>query len=183
METETTTETEEREEFLIDSPERANWLLRKLANLDAERDRVAAQASALARQIESDRNGLLHRFGSQLENFTRQELEKSGGKRKSLTLLQGTVGFRTVPARIVIESAPDAIQTARLVLPETITEETTERFDSKTFREHAAKHFEETGELLPGIGRTEERQSFDIKFPSAGKKGDVPDYEPSELIV
>ena len=163
--------TEEKEEFLIDSPERANWLLRKLANLDAERERVAAQASALARQIESDRNSLLHRFGSQLENFTRAELEKSGGKRKSLVLLQGTVGFRTVPARIVIESAPDAIQTARLVLPGTITTETTERFDSKTFREHATKHFEETGELLPGIGRTEERQSFDIKFPASKGAG------------
>lgn len=183
METETTTETEEREEFLIDSPERANWLLRKLANLDAERDRVAAQASALARQIESDRNGLLHRFGSQLENFTRQELEKSGGKRKSLTLLQGTVGFRTVPPRITIENEADAIQTARLVLPGSITTETIERFDKTAFRAYAKERLATEGELLPGIGLTEAREEFSVKFPSAGKKGDVPDYEPSELIV
>lgn len=158
---------ETTEAFVIDTREKADWLLRKLANLEADEARVKAQSAVMLQQIESDRNSLMGRYQSQLENFTRAELEASKGKRKSITLFNGTVGFRTIPARLMIESEPDAITTARAVAPQTITTETVERFDKKKFMEYATERFEQEGELIPGVGRTEERESFSVKFPSS----------------
>jgi hypothetical protein len=74
-----------------------------------------------------------------------------------------------VASRLVIESEADALITARLVCPEAITAETVERFDKAAFRAHAQSVLETTGELLPGIKQTEERQEFGVKFPKAGK--------------
>lgn len=155
-----------REQFTITTREHGDWYLRKLANLRAERERITAQYQTMIRQSESDENSLIERYGSQFENLVRTELEAAKSKRKSLTFFHGTAGFRTVPSRIVIESEADALTTARLVAPATITTETVEKFDKQSFRAYAAAHFEETGEILPGFTRTEERQSFDIKFPT-----------------
>jgi hypothetical protein len=176
MTTKQTTETVEapfgfpetkREQFEITTREHGEWFLRKIANLRAERERITAQYQTMMRQSETDESNLIERYGSQFENLVRAELDASKSKRKSLTFFNGTAGFRTVPARIVIDSEADALQTARLVAPASITAETVERFDKQGFRAYAASHFEETGELLPGFTRTEERQSFDIKFPAA----------------
>ena len=164
-----------REQFTIQTREHGEWYLRKLANLRAERERITAQYQTMMQQSQSDESSLIERYGSQFENLVRSELETAKSKRKSLTFFNGTAGFRTVPARIVIESEPDALQTARLVAPETITTETVERFDKQSFRAHAAAHFEETGEILPGFTRTEERQSFDVKFPTTKGGEDTPE--------
>ncbi|WP_394796975.1 host-nuclease inhibitor Gam family protein [Armatimonas sp.] len=174
MENTTPTEqTEKPEQFTIQSREHGEWYLRKLANIEAERQRIEAQAALMLRQLETDRNGLTGRYQSQFENLVRIELEASKGKRKSVTFFNGTAGFRTVASRLVIESEADALTTARLVAPATITTEAVERFDKAAFRAHAAEHFETTGEILPGFTRTEERQEFSVKFPTSKEKGDT----------
>lgn len=71
--------------------------------------------------------------------------------------------FRTNPARLVVESEQDAITTARAVAPQTFTTETVEKFDRAAFLAHAQTTLEETGELLPGVSLTEERESFSVK--------------------
>ena len=162
------------EQFTIQTREHGEWYLRKLANLEAERQRIEAQAALMLCQLETDRNSLTTRFQSQFENLVRAELEAAKGKRKSITFFNGTAGFRTVASRLVIESEADALTTARLVAPATITSETVERFDKAAFRAHAAAHLEATGELLPGFTRTEERQEFGIKFPGTGGPASMP---------
>jgi len=78
-----TNPTETEETFCINSETRANWLLRKIANLDTEKARVKAQAEAILKELDTDREGLLYLYGSQLEAFTRQELERQGGSQKA----------------------------------------------------------------------------------------------------
>ncbi len=148
--------------FSIDSTDRANWLLRKLANLDTEKTRVKAQAEAILRQLDTDREGLLYLYGSQLEAFTRQELAKTGNRRKSLTLLQGTCGFRTVPARMSVTDAAAALDYAKANLPEAV--KTLETLDPAAYRKRA----EETGELLPGLVALPSQEAFSVKFSGKG---------------
>lgn len=162
MENTTPTPKDEAPSFTIDTREKADWLLRKLASIEAEEKLVEAQAQRMLEQLRSDRESLLGRFGAELESFTRGETE--GGRRKSLTLFHGTVGFRTVPARLVVESQEDAMQTARLLAPEAITSvPAQERLDTKTFTDKARAALETTGEVWPGLKLTETEERFTIK--------------------
>ena len=162
LETQTET-TETAETFCINSETRANWLLRKIANLDTEKARVKAQAEAILHGLDTDREGLLYLYGSQLEAFTRQELERQGGRRKSLTLLQGTCSFRSVPARMSVNDPAAALLHAKANLPEAI--KTVETLDRAAYVHRA----ETTGELLPGIESVPSREAFSLRF--FGKDG------------
>lgn len=167
-----TKETEEKkEQFVIDSRERADWYLRKLANLEAEAARITTQYQTMMRQNESDKNSLVQHFQPQLENFVREELASAGGKRKSITFFNGTAQFTAVPSRLVVESEADALQTARLVCPEAVVEiPATEKLDKKVLGEYAKKRLAEIGEIIPGYALTEGGERFAVKF-AAEKAG------------
>lgn len=125
--------------------------------------------------LQRDLDSFTGRFEPQLEAWAREVLEATGGKSRTVKTLCGDLSFRTVPARLTIESVEDALQTAKLVVPDAVVEvPATETLDKKRFLEYASARFQELGELLPGIERTEERQSFSIKFASgegAGEEG------------
>lgn len=188
METETTPaaaggsdlrpEATKTEPFVIDSRERVDWYLRKLANLEAEESRIKAQAALMLRQIESDRKSLVQHFQPQVENFVRSELEATRAKRKSIAFFHGTVGFRTVPKKLVIESEADAQTTARAVFPAAFQKVETEKFDKWAFLGFAGERLEEHGELLPGVKLTEAREELSVKFPKEKGAGDA--GEPTE---
>lgn len=154
-------------EFRIDSAEKADWLLRKLLHIDAEKATIEAMAAQRVKELEADRAQLLARFGSELEAWARGEAETR--RRQTVTLSYGSVSFRKVPARLTITSEADALTTARAVLPQAIRTETRELFDKDAYLAHAKATLESTGELLPGIETTEERTSFSIK-PGGSKK-------------
>ncbi|WP_309720304.1 hypothetical protein [Armatimonas sp.] len=153
------------EQFTIQTREHAEWYLRKLANLDREEASIRAQAEAMLIRVRSDREKHTGRYGSQFESFTRGELEKQKGSRRSVLYFNGTAQFTSVAPRLIVESDLDAITTARAVKPETVTEETITKLDKKAFLAYAVTHFEATGEILPGLTRTQEAESFSIRFP------------------
>lgn len=126
--------------FHIDSEESANWLLRILGNLDAEEKRIKAQYEKRKAQIAREREGLMYRFGAEMEEFARQNLT---GKRKSITLLQGTVGFRSYPASCKVEDINVASEMASqmgMMVP-----------DIAAYEKIAFKTFQENGEIMDGI--------------------------------
>lgn len=168
-------EAPEKAPFVIDSRERVDWYLRKLANLEAEESRIKAQVQVMLRQIESDRNSLVQHFQPQVENFVRSELEATRAKRKSITFFHGTVGFRTVSKKLVIESEADAQTTARAVFPAAFQKVETEKFDKGAFLGYASERLEKDGELLPGVKLTEAREELSIKLPK--EKGTESDGE------
>jgi hypothetical protein len=96
-ETATTEPTEER--FVLDSEEKVNWLLRKLANIEAEKQRVTAQYQTMMAVLESDERSLRYCFENDLRAFAAQKLAEGGNRRKTVPLLQGSLSFRTLPRR------------------------------------------------------------------------------------
>src|SRR5579862_2500466 len=110
--------TEQPEAFLIDTDERAEWLLRKLANLEAEKARVQAQAEQIVKQLDADAERLRFLFGAQLEEFCRRKIEQAGSRRKSVHFLQGSCCFRTVPASVKVTDSNAALCYAEENLPE-----------------------------------------------------------------
>ena len=172
MET-TLTPTAEAPSFVIDSREKADWLLKKLAAIEAEEKLITEQSQKMLEQLRSDRESLMGRFVAELESFTRGETD--GGRRKSLTLFHGTVGFRTVPARLVVENQEDALQTARLLAPEAITTvPAQEKLDTRALVEAAKTALETTGEVWPGLKMTESEERFTIKTSATRKESETP---------
>jgi len=64
----------ERAALVIDSLERADWLLKKLHQIDCEKALIKAQAEAMIAQLDADRASL-ERFLPQLREWGAQELE------------------------------------------------------------------------------------------------------------
>jgi len=131
--------------FRIDSPERANWLVRKIIEARNYSDRVHAWAMTEQRRAEREEKQLLHLFGRQLEEWARQELAAFNGRRKSIRLPGGTVGYRRVRAKLVIVDPAAVITWAKRNCPDAITR--TERISRAAVNSHAA----ETGEI-PNAG-------------------------------
>lgn len=153
---------EERERFEVCDEATANWYLRKLRNMENEKDTIKAQAAAMVKALDTEINGLEFRFGQQFETFVRGELDRRGGRTKTLPLFQGTASFRTVAASLRVRNVTEAMEHARAQGWDAI--KTTETLDADRYKKEAAAARQETGELLPGIELTEERESFTIRF-------------------
>ena len=106
-------QTEERERFEIKDEASANWYLRKLRNLENEKDTIKAQAAAMLKALDTEIHSLEFRFGPQFETFVRGELDRCGARSKTLPLFQGTASFRTVPASLRVRNVTEAIEHAR----------------------------------------------------------------------
>jgi hypothetical protein len=137
---------------------KANWYLRRLANIEAEQRRVRAQAAAIVRQLENDAERLRYLYEGELAEYVRQKLSTSGNRRKSVHFLQGTAGFRTVPAAIRVTDTLAALDYATRCLPEAV--KTQQVLDAARYR----KLVEETRELLPGVEVTPEHETFRLTF-------------------
>ena len=155
-------QTQGREEFRIDSESAANWYLRKLAGIEAEKNRVTANAAAIVAQLESEANGLRYVYEGQLQEYVRRELAAKGNRRKSLTLLQGSCQWRTVPAGLKISDPAAALEYARRNLPDAV--KTSETLDNEAYRKFAAKMQAETDALPVGMESVPEREAFSVKF-------------------
>jgi phage host-nuclease inhibitor protein Gam len=158
LETTEPVETEQGTEFHIDSDGAANWYLRKLANLEAEQRRVRTQAEAIVKQLEADAVRLRYLYEAELAEYVREKLTAGGNRRKSVHFLQGTAGWRTVPASVRVTDPLAALDYASRCLPEAV--KTQQVLDTARYRQVV----EETGELLPGVEVTEAHEAFRVSF-------------------
>ena len=85
---------------------------RKLAGIEAERARVKAQAAQIVALLDADEKSLRDRFEAEAREWARAELAKRGNSRRSLTLLQGTFAFRSVPGTLRVDDTAAALNTA-----------------------------------------------------------------------
>lgn len=154
--------------FAIDTEDKANWLLGKLAAIDNEKARIKAQAEQRTRELDADRESLLFRFGAELEQWTRTEAERR--RRKTVTLMQGTLAFRTVPAGLRFVLPDDYYKEIEVIEKAQELGCTHMEINRSEYIKEAKTLMETTGELLPGIERVEAKESFSIRFGS-GKKG------------
>jgi len=144
-------------EFHITDEAGANWYARKLAGIEAERARVKVQNARINAQLDSEEKSLKDRFEAEAREWARQEIEKRyKGRRKSLTLLQGTFAFRAVPAAIRLDDVAAALNRA--------VEVGAVKVDAAAYRAAAIEAQKATGELLPGVVIVPEREHFGVRF-------------------
>ena len=144
--------------FVIDTEDKVNWYLRKLANIEAERARVKAQAAAIIARLDTDEAGLKYRFENQVIEWTRQQID--GTRRKSHPTLQGTLCFRSQGPRLAFgDLTTDAALTCAAGW-----KATRPTIDRTAYLAAAEKVFVDTGELLPGIERVDAKETFSVSF-------------------
>jgi phage host-nuclease inhibitor protein Gam len=146
-------------QWKIDSEESANWYLRKLANIETERDRIRHQYNAMMQDLDRNGENLRSRHQADLEHWAKSQLK---GKARNIKLLQGTISFKMVPASVKVADKEAAATHAYLAgwkgCYHTFVQIRADEYKQK---------FIETGEMLPGIEVAPEHESVSITF---GKK-------------
>ena len=144
-------------EFSVYDRDSAEWLVRKVVEADAHIARVKAQAAREIRRTERERDFLLMRYGPELERWTEQQLNATQGRRKSVLLLSGTVGFRSTSAALVVSDLPTLVAWARRYCKKAVV------VVKKVSKSTLKAHFEKSGELPDGMEITPAKNKFFIK--------------------
>lgn len=124
-------------EFCIDSEERANWLVRKIIAARDYAVRVKTWSEQEQRRAAREEQTLMFLFGRQIEAWAKYEIDKLKGRRKSMNLPAGAVGFRSVSARLVVDDEAAVLAWARFHLPDAVI--VTEKLSKSVINEHAEK--------------------------------------------
>ncbi len=159
MSTETESETAEAgnidvdESFHVRDEGSANWVLRKIIEARAYREHVAKWAAAETVRAERQEAFLLHRFGSELESWAREQIGKQHGRRRSLALPAGILGFRQEPMKLLVLDERALVGWCRAHLPVAI------KATESLLKSEIQSYIKQSGEVPAGaeIGGGSER--------------------------
>lgn len=143
--------------FHVRDEQSASWVVRKINEERAYRRRVADWCEAETRRSERREAFLLHRFGAELADWTRRQLAKQFGKRRSVPLPAGIVGFRIEPTRIVVADEPKLISWCRKHLPTAV------KVVTSVLKSEINSHIKTTGECPDGAEIAGGGEKFFIK--------------------
>ncbi len=107
------------EAFLPDTAEKVDWVLGKMAAARAEAKLIRENAELMARECERKAEALEWKYGASLQTWLRAEID--GGKKKSVRLLHGVLGYRQKPAGVSVTDPAAALSWAQENLPEAVT--------------------------------------------------------------
>jgi hypothetical protein len=146
------------EQFQVRDDPSANWVVRRILEARAYArhcEEWCAREQARARR---DEEFLLFRFGQQLIDHARKRISEQGGRRKSLGLPAGTVGFRRIASKLVVEDEALVIEWAKRNKPDLVR--TAEHLSKSGLNQHLT----ETGEAPDvGVRIDPAREAFYIK--------------------
>ena len=170
------------EGFHIDDEAKASWAVRKIVEAQAYGRRVQEWSALELRRAEREEQWLLRRFGPELEAWLRAQLQRQGGRRRSVALPGGTVGLRKQPPRLEVQDELALIAWCRKHLSEALrvivqAEGWVAAELSRWHRKHAEQahlkeqvlreplkqHVAETGELPDGAGMVPARDQLYVK--------------------
>ena len=131
----------------------ANWVLRQIKierreltlldeQYEHEMGRIQARRDGLKQAQERRLAFLMTRYEANLREFATHELE--GKKERSITLLEGRIGFRRVRSSLEIIDKDTLLEWAKAQLPEAIV------ITESVAKEPVKSHIEATGEVVPG---------------------------------
>ena len=106
--------------FAVNDEGSANWLVRRIMAAREYGQKVKDWAEQERRRAEREEQTLLYLYGRQAERWAQQEIASLNGKRKSLVLPGGTVGFRRAPAKLVVDDEKAVISWARKNCPQAV---------------------------------------------------------------
>jgi phage host-nuclease inhibitor protein Gam len=123
--------------FAIDCEEHANWLVKKVVAARQYVERVKQWAEQEQRRAAREEQTLLFLFGRQIEAWVDSEIAKLKGKRKSINLPAGAVGFRLVRAQLVVDDEAAVLAWAKSNVPDAVV--VVERLRKSVINEYAEK--------------------------------------------
>ncbi len=132
-------------QFAISDEKAANWLVRKVIASREYAARAKAWADLEIKRAEREEHCLLFLYGRQLESWTKDEIARRGGKRKSIAMPAGVASFRSVNPSLQIDDEQAVLVWAKGNLPDAII------ITEKLSRSILADHFKATGEI-PSTG-------------------------------
>ncbi len=141
------------ETFCPDTEAGANWVLGKIADRRARAARIRENAERMARAEEREAEALEWRYTGALQHFL--EAQTAGGKRKSIRLFHGVIGYRTRPAGVQVTDLGAALAWAKDNLPAAVVE----ALDRKVLSDRLTA----TGEALPFAALAPAEETFYIK--------------------
>ena len=122
-------EPEETDPFTPDTADKVDWVLSKIADRRTAAARIRENAELMARAEERKAEMLEWRYGAAMQTWLRAELE--GGRKKSVRLYNGVLGYRQKPAGVSVTNEAAALAWAREHLPEAVAV----RLDKKVLAE------------------------------------------------
>ena len=125
------------DEFRVCDESSANWVVRKVVEARAYAERVKRWADHEIRRAEQDEERLMYLFGSQLHAWVASEVARFGGRRKSLNLPAGRVGFKKLGMKLVIEDIQAVLQWAKTACPAAVIVK--ERLDKALLDDHVRR--------------------------------------------
>jgi len=146
------------ESFRVHDDASANWVVRQIIERRAYSQRCAEWCEKEQARAKHEEDFFLFRYGQQLREFAQAKIAAAGGRRKTVNLPAGAVGFRSEKSKLVIDDEALVIKWARTNLPNAVT--VVEHLSKSELNEH----LDHTGEL-PGAGAHVEpaRERFYIK--------------------
>jgi len=133
------------EHFCVHDDESANWVIRKVVECRAYAKRCAEWAEREQARAKHEEIFFLFRYREQLITYARGKIAEQGGRRKSVTLPAGVIGFRKDPPKIVVDDEAAVIAWAREHHPDLI------RVVEHLSKSGLNDHVKQTGEL-PDVG-------------------------------
>ena len=144
--------------FTVRDAQSANWVVRKIVEARAYAKRCEIWAEHEKMRARREEDFLLLRFGGELRDYTRAAIAEQGGRRKSVSLPAGTIGFRIAGAKLVIEDEEEVLRWARNAQPNLVV------IEKSISKSGLNQYFEDTGEIPPSGVRIEpEKEKFYVK--------------------
>jgi hypothetical protein len=152
--------------FHVHDEATANWVVRRVLEARAYGERVRDWAAQEIARSKHEEDRLMYLFGTQLRQWTSGEIAKFRGRRRSLNLPSGQVGFRHSGARLTVIDEPAAVEWAIQHCPVAI------RTIHKIVVNELQDHFEKTGEIpAEGTEIIPEHDRFVIQMGTKKKCG------------
>lgn len=145
------------EAFSVCCPRTAGWVVRRICAARRYGQQVKLWAELERRRAEAEEQRLLYLFSAQLREWTAGEIAKLRGRRKSIALPGGSVGFRAVPSRVLIQSEEAVIRWAKRECPNAVV------ISERLLKTPVAEHVERTGEVPEGVEITAAREEFFVR--------------------
>lgn len=124
-------------QFCVEDENSVNWVIRKIMSARAYGQSVREWAEAEVRRAEREETTLLFLFGRQVEAWAKTEIAKLKGKRKSINLPAGCIGFRTVTSRLIVDDEARVLAWAKHHLPDAVV--ITEKLAKSVINAHAER--------------------------------------------
>ena len=154
-------------EFRIIDEESAEWVLRLMANAEAEVNRIDENYAKKRRRAANQVRALEYRFESELARWGAQYLEVANrGKKnpvRSITTFQGTLKYHNTPPSFRIGDRDAALAHAKSAGLSDCWK-SVETVVGGEYNRYARIRYDDAGEIVPGIIRTPAHESFNIDF-------------------